>query len=86
MSNLITQTDVITFLNNLMGRRTLPGGTQDDLKNFCQEAFNYAWRYYRWEFSLRRATIDLATDPYMPADFDLEGYHEVANGPQSTWS
>lgn len=86
MSNLINQIDVLKAYNNLMGRRTLPGGVTEDMKNYCQNAFNYAWRYYKWKFSLRRATIDLVSSPYMPDDFDIDGYMEVANAYDQPWT
>lgn len=79
--NLINQVDVLTALNNLMGRRTLPGGEQDDLKRYCQFAFDYAWRYYKWGFSLRTATLvdDGNGVFYLPADFDLEGHRQFVS-------
>lgn len=87
MAQLITKTEVYTALNNLMGRRAVPSGYSADLELFCQEAFKYAWRYYKWGFSLRRATIDLTdTPPYMPADFDLDGYHEVLSAVGQPWT
>lgn len=76
MSQTINQVKVLTALNNLMGRRVLPGGVQEDLKRYCQQAFDYAWRYYRWSWSLKTATLadDGNGNTYMPADFDLDGY------------
>lgn len=82
----INQTDVMKSLNNLMGRRNLPGGTQEDLQRYCQEAFNYAWRYYPWSFSLKRATIDLTSDGFLPEDFDLDGHFKVAAAPHQPWN
>lgn len=72
MANTITQDDVLDSLHNLMGHRVNPGGTDDDLKRYVQRAFEYCWRYYRWNFSLKKATI--ASDGILPADFDYEGY------------
>lgn len=86
MANLISQVEVYTTLNNLMGRRNLPGGSQDDLKRFCQYAMDYCWRYYTWGFSVSRGTVDLSTDAYMPEDFDLDGYHRVASLPGESWT
>lgn len=76
MPATVNQVTVLTALNNLMGRRVLPGGTQDDLKRYCQYAFDYAWRYYRWSWSLKTATLvdDGNGNVYMPEDFDLDGY------------
>lgn len=76
--NTINQVDVLTSLNNLMGRRVLPGGEQDDLKRFCQRAFEYCWRYYRWDFSLATDTLvdDGSGNFFLPADFDYEGYRK----------
>jgi hypothetical protein len=87
MANLITQTQVLTKLNNLMGRRTLnSSNSQDDLKGYCQDSFDYAWRYYRWGFSLKRAVIDLVNDPYLPDNFDIDGYQEVASTVDQPWT
>src|SRR5690349_6037047 len=69
---MFKQQDILTVLNNLMGRRNLAQGTDDDLKRYCQSAYDYAWRYYKWTFSLKSAAI--ASDGILPADFDLEGY------------
>lgn len=86
MANLITQTDVLAILNNLMGRRQSPGGDTSDLERYCQIAFDYAWRYYPWSFSLQRATITFASDIHMPADFDLDGFHEILATPGNEWT
>lgn len=77
----INQVDVLTVLNNLMGRRNLPGGEQDDLKRYCQEGFKYCWRYYKWGFSLATATLEDDGDGnyYLPEDFDYEGYREFTD-------
>lgn len=77
MSQFIDQTQVLTALSRLMGKRTLPQGTNLDWIDYCQTAFNYAWRYYKWDWSLRQATIDLDADPYLPEDFDIGGYREA---------
>jgi hypothetical protein len=77
MANTINQVDVLTVLHNQMGHRVAPGGTDEDLKRYVQEGFNYCWRYYKWTFSLKTATI--AADGILPEDFDLDGYR-VFNG------
>lgn len=69
---LINQNDVLNVLHNLLGHRVNPGGTDDDLKRFIQEAFNYAWRYHKWNFSIKTGTID--SDGLCPTDMDYEGY------------
>lgn len=74
MANTITQDDVLNSLHNLMGHRVNPGGTDDDLKRFVQQSFNYCWRYYKWNFSLKKATVGI--DGLLPEDFDYEGYRE----------
>lgn len=71
---LINQNDVLNVLHNLLGHRVNPGGTDDDLKRFVQEAYNYAWRYHKWKFSLKTGAI--ANDGLCPADMDYEGYRE----------
>lgn len=76
-TNTINQTKVLTALSRMMGSRTLPQGDLTDWKDYCQTAFNYAWRYYKWDWSLRYATVDLSTDPYLPADFDIGGYRQA---------
>lgn len=75
MAATINQANVLIALHNLMGHRVSPGGTDDDLKRFVQEGFNYCWRYYRWGFSLKSATI--ALDGLLPTDMDLEGYRKL---------
>lgn len=86
MANTIKKADVLAVLNNLMGRRTSPGGDNSDLERYCQIAFDYAWRYYTWSFSLRPATITFASDAHMPADFDLDGYHRILATPGNEWA
>lgn len=72
MATVINQVDVMNSLHNLMGHRVNPGGTDDDYKRYIQDSFNYCWRYYRWGFSLKKATV--AADGILPDDFDYEGY------------
>ena len=71
---MFNKQDILTVLNNQMGRRNLAQGTDDDLLRYCQFAYDYAWRYYRWTFSLKVA--DIAADGLLPTDFDLEGYRK----------
>ena len=83
MATTVNQATALLALARMMGKRILPNGNLEDWKDYIQFAFDYAWRYYRWGWSLRAVTIDLSTDPYMPADFDLDGYSEPlhnANG------
>lgn len=75
MAYTINQVDVLTSLHNLMGHRVAPGGTDDDLKRFVQESFNYCWRYYKWGWSIKSGTSDV--DGYLPTDFDLDGYSTI---------
>lgn len=86
MATKINQVDVMAALNNLMGRRVLPGGTQDDLVRYAQAAFDYAWRYYKWTFSLKTASIvdDGSGNVYMPVDFDIEGYRKFIGATEAT--
>lgn len=72
MATLINQTTVLNSLHNLMGHRVNPGGTDDDLKRYIQASFEYCWRYYKWGFSLKTATID--DDGLLPEDFDYDGW------------
>lgn len=72
MGYLINQQDVLNILHNQMGKRVPPGGTDDDLKRYIQEAFNYAWRYYKWEWAMKTDSTD--ADGVLPTDFDLDGY------------
>lgn len=80
MATTIKLSDVKTALANLMGKRTLPGGTIDDWERYCQYAFDYAWRYYKWSFSLKRAVIvpNGSGISYLPDDFDLDGYRLIS--------
>lgn len=70
----INQVDVMNALQNLMGHRVSPGGTDDDWKRYIQRAYDYAWRYYRWGFSLTIA--DIPDTGILPEDFDYEGYRK----------
>lgn len=72
MATTINQVDVMNALHNLMGHRTNPGGTDTDYQRYIQDSFDYCWRYYKWGFSLKKATV--AADGILPVDFDLEGY------------
>lgn len=72
MATTINQVDVLNVLHNLLGHRVNPGGTDDDLKRFVQEAYDYAWRYHKWNFSLKTAAV--ASDGLLPTDMDYEGY------------
>lgn len=74
---LITQNSMLIALSRMMGKRTLPQGDNLDWKDYIQTAFDYAWRYYKWDWTLRQTTVDLATTPYLPEDFDLGGYREA---------
>lgn len=77
---MINKVTVRTSLYNLMGKVNAPGGTADDLDRYIQEAFNYAWQYYKWNYSITSAaiTIDGSGNAYLPDDFDPSLYHEVA--------
>lgn len=74
----INQNDVMNALHNLMGHRTNPGGTDEDFKRYIQDSFDYCWRYYRWGFSLKKAsvTIDVDDKALLPEDFDYDGYRQ----------
>lgn len=72
MANTITQTSVLNFLHNQMGHRVPPGGTDDDLKRYVQESFDYCWRYYKWNWSTKNFTTLI--DGYLPDDFDPLGF------------
>lgn len=83
MAQVINLVNVMNSLHNLMGHRVNPGGTDDDLKRFAQESFNYCWRYYRWNFSLKTGTSDV--DGYLPTDFDPSGYYSIADTYGVVW-
>lgn len=72
MAYLINQNDVLNRLYNLMGKRVSPGGTDDDLKRYVQDAFDYCWRFYRWPWAMKAGVT--ADDGLLPEDFDLDGY------------
>ena len=61
-----------------MGHRVSAGGTDDDWKRFIQRSFDYCWRYYKWTFSLKSATItvDVNDKALLPTDFDHEGWRQ----------
>lgn len=77
MASTIDMTSAMTALSRMMGKRTLPQGDLTDWQDYVQTAFDYAWRYYQWDWSLRYVTVDLASDPYLPEDFDIGGYREA---------
>lgn len=76
----INQVDVLTRLENLMGRRVASGGEKADLERYCQESFDYCWRYFPWTFSLKTATLteDNDGDVLLPEDFDNDSYREFS--------
>lgn len=74
MAKMIDLDDVLNSLHNQMGHRVNPGGTDEDLKRYIQESFDYCWRYYKWTFSLK--TADIAADGLLPEDYDHEGWHQ----------
>lgn len=83
MAYLINQVDVMNVLHNQMGHRVNPGGTDDDLKRYVQESFNYCWRYYRWGWAMKTATT--LANGVLPDDFDLDGYYSLADTHGVTW-
>lgn len=72
MATTIGQSDVLAALENLMGYVNSPGGASEDLKRYIQASFDYCWRYYKWGFSLKSATV--AADGLLPEDMDYEGF------------
>lgn len=84
MGYLINQVDVLTRLHNLMGHRNLPGGTDEDLKRWVQDGFDYCWRYYKWGFAQK--TFTTPSTGVLPDDFDLEGYFDLATTYTPTWN
>lgn len=82
----IDMTSALTALARMMGKRNLPQGDNSDWEDYVQEAFNYAWRYYKWDWSIRIAVIDFTTDPYLPEDFDIGGYREAMPDQSNVYS
>lgn len=82
---MINQTSAVLALSRMMGKRIVPTGDNLDWKDYVQTAFDYAWRYFPWDWSLRTAVVDMDTDPYLPADFDLGGYREAVGGVDTQW-
>ena len=79
MQTTINKTKVLTSLARMMGKRMLPQGVTDDWVEYIQTAFNYSWRYYKWGWSMRMASLDM-TNPnliLLPGDFDIDGYIEA---------
>lgn len=83
MAAVINQQDVLNALHNLMGHRVTPGGTDDDLKRYIQDSFDYCWRYYKWRWTTKTATTD--ADGILPTDFDPLGYYSVSDDYDVTW-
>jgi hypothetical protein len=78
MAQTITQTQTLLALSRMMGKRSIPTNADNaDWIDYCQTAFDYAWRYYKWDWSLRTVTVDLVNDPYLPEDFDIGGYRQA---------
>lgn len=84
MANTINQVQVMNSLHNLMGHRVSPGGTDEDLKRYIQASFDYAWRYYKWRWTMK--TVTTASDGVLPDDFDLDGYYSLADTYGVTWN
>lgn len=78
MANVINQVNVMSALHNLMGHRVAPGGTTEDYARYIQDSFDYCWRYYKWNFSLKKATVTVDADgnAFLPSDFDYDGYRQ----------
>lgn len=74
---MINQQKVLLNIARMMGMTVLPQGDLADWEDYAQFAFDYAWRYYLWDWSTKVVTVDLVNNPYLPADFDLGGYHEA---------
>lgn len=95
MPTTISMTNALLALARMMGKRTLPQGQKADWQSYVQTAFEYAWRYYKWSWSLKSVslTADGSGQFHMPDDFDLDGYRYAepnANGqvmelPYSEW-
>ncbi len=83
MAQVINLVNVMNSLHNLMGHRVNPGGTDEDLKRYAQESFNYCWRYYKWRWSMK--TGSTASDGVLPDDFDLDGFYSVAENYNVIW-
>lgn len=83
MAHTITQEDVLNRLHNLMGHRVNPGGTDEDLKRWAQDGFDYCWRYYKWLWALKTTTT--LDDGVLPEDFDLLGYYDLVDTYGVTW-
>ena len=74
---LVKLDDVLIRLANLHGTQNVPTGGNADWRRDIQDAFDYAWRYYPWAFSMKTVTVDLVADPYLPADFDYLGNYQA---------
>ena len=60
MATTITKGSALLALARMMGKRKLPQGDNADWESYVQAAFDYAWRYYKWGWSLRSAA-DIVT-------------------------
>ena len=79
MATVINLEEVKLAIARFLGMRRMPQGDHSDWDTYAQAAFDYAWRYYKWGWSLRVATLvnDGAGNFYLPDDFDLDGYREA---------
>lgn len=86
MAKLITKDEVKLHISNMMGKRAMPQGDTSDWERFAQEAFDYAWRYHKWGFSLKSATVTLTGGTgSLPSDVDLDGYITVPESANATY-
>ena len=76
MGATINQVDVMNALHNLMGHRQNPGGTDLDYQRYIQDAFEYCWRYYKWNWTTK--TVTTLADGLLPTDFDPLGYNSLS--------
>lgn len=83
MAYLINQVDVMNRLHNLHGHRVNPGGTDEDLKRWVQDGFDYCWRYHKWGFAMK--TDSTSATGVLPDDFDLEGYFDLEDTYTVIW-
>lgn len=72
----ISMNSALLALARMMGKRVLPQGQHADWRAYVQTAFEYAWRYYKWNSTLKTVQLvaDSNGDVWMPEDYDLDGY------------
>ena len=80
MSQFITIKDARLAIAQLSGRRVIPSGSLDNWDINIQWAFDHAWRYYKWSWTVATDTLQAGSDniAYLPKNFDYGSWTKIA--------